>query len=113
MGYITEFAAPSTDPRAKAAELLGNPEATPEAVKAAYRRKVMANHPDHGGDGAQLQALKAARDLLLAAPAESPAPLNQKRNDETGTTCSMCNGRGRVGTGFGATCSVCNGEGII
>lgn len=40
--------------------------ASPEDIRAAYRRLAAETHPDRGGDAAQLAALTEARDLLLA-----------------------------------------------
>lgn len=65
----------SADParRQRAAEvgraraLLGvGADAEPDVVRAAYLRLAAAAHPDRGGDVAAMQALNAARDLLLS-----------------------------------------------
>ena len=42
------------------------PTASPEDIRAAYRRLATEMHPDRGGTDARLAALTAARDLLLA-----------------------------------------------
>jgi len=68
-------------------ELLGiPPDATEEAVRAAYADKVKADHPDHGGAGIGLAALKKARDDMLSRPTRK-AP------------CRVCNETGWVRTG--------------
>lgn len=52
---------------ARARALLGvGREADAEAIQAAWRRRMMAAHPDSGGSDAAAQDLTAARDLLLA-----------------------------------------------
>jgi hypothetical protein len=40
-------------------------EASPSEIRAAYRSKMAAAHPDAGGASADAQALTRARDLLL------------------------------------------------
>ncbi|MEB3261074.1 MAG: DnaJ domain-containing protein [Cyanobacteriota bacterium] len=56
----------SSGPRAQALKLLGlAPEATPEAIKRAYRRLAKAHHPDLGGDAEAFHRLEAAYRLLL------------------------------------------------
>jgi hypothetical protein len=52
---------------ARARALLGvGVGADAEAIQAAWRRGMMAAHPDGGGSDARAQALTAARDMLLA-----------------------------------------------
>jgi DnaJ-domain-containing protein 1 len=41
------------------------PDADPAVIKAAYRQKAKAAHPDRGGDGEQLQRVKRAKERLL------------------------------------------------
>ncbi len=41
--------------------------ASPEDIRAAYRRLAAENHPDRGGNAAHLSALTEARDLLLSS----------------------------------------------
>lgn len=43
-----------------------SPAASPEEIRAAYRRNATEMHPDRGGSDARLAALNAARDLLLS-----------------------------------------------
>jgi hypothetical protein len=51
---------------AEARRLLGvQADADRAAINAAFRRAALQAHPDQGGDGRTLAALKAARDLLL------------------------------------------------
>jgi len=65
-------------------ETLGvSPDADAVTVREAYAAKVKADHPDHGGTGAMLKALKRARDEMLGV---SPAPAG----------CRICGGRGWV-----------------
>jgi hypothetical protein len=54
--------------RAAALALLGlpGPAFTRGEVRAAFRMRIMAAHPDHGGDAEEFRALVRARDLLLA-----------------------------------------------
>lgn len=57
---------------AKANRLLQlSPGASPEQVRAAYRRLAAEMHPDRGGNDAKLAALTEARDLLLSQIPES------------------------------------------
>lgn len=67
-------------------------------VRHVYATRVKADHPDHGGDGALLATLKAARDALLCQDAVSP--------------CKFCAGSGRVRFRFGVqACTACGGSG--
>jgi hypothetical protein len=60
---------------AVAIELLGVPaDFTREDVIAAFRRKAMRCHPDHGGTEAQFIELMTARDRLLSALGTRAAP---------------------------------------
>jgi curved DNA-binding protein CbpA len=45
-------------------------------VLKAFRRKAKHHHPDVGGSGEAMRALNEAKDLLLAALANAPAPEN-------------------------------------
>jgi len=47
------------------------PSATPEDIRASYRRLAAEMHPDRGGSNARLAALNAARDLLLSQSSET------------------------------------------
>ena len=52
---------------ARASRLLQiSPGASPDQIRAAYRRLAAEMHPDRGGSDARLAALTEARDLLLA-----------------------------------------------
>lgn len=52
----------------EARSILGvEPEATTEAIKAAYARLMKRNHPDQGGTPGLASKLNAARDRLLKA----------------------------------------------
>jgi hypothetical protein len=47
-------------------EILGvRPGASPEDIRAAYRRKSRQHHPDHGGDEETMKQLNAAKAALL------------------------------------------------
>jgi hypothetical protein len=49
-------------------EVLGvSPDATPSEVREAFRRKVRAVHPDHGGDEQEFKRVKHAREGLLTS----------------------------------------------
>ena len=62
---------PSDLTRARA--LLGVPaDAGPDAIRAAFLDRAAVAHPDRGGSVADMQALNAARDLLLQG-ARGPA----------------------------------------
>lgn len=51
----------------EAAALLGvEPDAEPEAIKAAHRRLIRMGHPDQGGTAGLAAQLNAARDVLLS-----------------------------------------------
>lgn len=72
-------------------------------VRRAYAERVMANHPDHGGDGTLIARLKQARAALLISDTESHTDIS---------SCVLCSGRGKVKLRFGAqTCTVCGGSG--
>lgn len=81
--------------------LTGAPSA--QEAKEAYRRKVLASHPDHDPTSAvlasQLGAWRHARDILFSqADAEKP--------------CKVCKGVGIVVLGLNRrTCVVCHGSG--
>lgn len=54
--------------RAEAYQILGlQPDASPEQIRAAYRRLIQRVHPDHGGTSYLAARLNWARDLLLGA----------------------------------------------
>jgi len=54
---------------AQARAALGVGEAASEAeIRAAYRSRISAAHPDRGGTGAAAARLNAARDVLLKRP---------------------------------------------
>lgn len=58
----------------KARALLGlAPDADAAAIRAAHRRLIASVHPDRGGTEALAAEINAARDLLLAEPAEQKA----------------------------------------
>ena len=47
-------------------EVLGvAPDADDDVVEAAYRHRIKAAHPDHGGSEPELRRVKQARDELL------------------------------------------------
>lgn len=48
------------------------PNAPLEDVKAAFRRKALEHHPDHGGAPAQFIALKRAYDVVIARRSRRP-----------------------------------------
>lgn len=49
----------------EAARILGvSPNASADEVTRAYRQKVMENHPDRGGDNAQMVAINIAKEVL-------------------------------------------------
>ena len=88
---------------ALAAKMLGIDPliATPDTVRKAYARAMMADHPDHGGDGKLLAKLQQARDVLIGIV---PGAFS--------TPCTLCRGVGKVRGRFGAqTCSACEGSG--
>lgn len=69
-------------------ELLGiTPDADAETIMAAYRAKVLADHPDQGGTGGGIAALKLARDQMLG---REPRPSDN--------SCKVCGGKGWVRT---------------
>ncbi|MCB9609767.1 MAG: J domain-containing protein [Polyangiaceae bacterium] len=49
-------------------DVLGiSPGASPQEIKAAYRRKARENHPDRGGDSAKFRAVNEAYQTLCGA----------------------------------------------
>jgi hypothetical protein len=58
---------------------------TSSQVRSAYAAKMTAAHPDHGGTGADIPKLKAARDLLA-----------RHATEQNGTPCPHCGGTGYV-----------------
>jgi hypothetical protein len=88
---------------ADARRVLGLPaegELTLEQIKLAAARALMVGHPDHGGDGRAISAIKDARDFLV------------HKAGFRKIACRTCRGRGSVRATLGyLTCSVCNGTG--
>lgn len=90
----------------KAFATLGLPEtATPDEVKAKWRRLAAIHHPDKGGDAAEFSRLRA---LYSAALAESMEPKQ----------CIICNGIGKVKQSHGFSsidmpCMPCGGTGHV
>lgn len=72
-------------------------------VRNAFRVSVYDQHPDNGGKGADMAALKEARDVLLAEAAKEA---------EIGE-CPRCEGAGLMKTRSGRriSCSTCGGSG--
>lgn len=95
-------------PRATAAQLLGVAEdASAEDIKHAFTAKVKEAHPDAGGKGGDIAALKAARDLLLTTEFKKDTLKEE-------LTCPLCKGTGMVSSGFGAMqCQSCGGSGNV
>lgn len=89
--------------------------ATAEEIKAAYRAKASAAHPDRGGSHDAMVALTTAYDVLgdNAKRASYDDTLNV-----IGTPCGVCSGEGRryKQKGFSArvpvSCKACGGEGF-
>jgi DnaJ-domain-containing protein 1 len=47
-------------------EVLGvSPDATPEEVREAFRKRVQTAHPDHGGDEQEFKRVREAREAML------------------------------------------------
>jgi len=50
----------------EARDILGvGPDATPDDIRAAHRRLMLSNHPDHGGSTWIAARINQARDVLL------------------------------------------------
>lgn len=62
------------------------PEATPNQIRAAYRRLVMKHHPDRHGDPVQFRRVKDAYEVLSD-------PARRLQYDTTGTTEQMLSTR--------------------
>lgn len=88
----------------KCFEVLGlEVNASPEEVKAAWRRLAMAHHPDRGGDPSEFDRLRKLYGEALAV-AEAPK------------TCTRCGGNGKIRhtngwASIGIPCSHCGGSG--
>lgn len=90
--------------RAEALRLLNLPEQakpfTREAVAIAFCNAVKASHPDTGGEGADMDQLRQARNFLVLN-------LNGQNN-----ACVQCRGRGMVQARVGMRpCGACKGTG--
>jgi hypothetical protein len=89
---------------ARARELLGygGPLGDKPGVSAAFSKAVKAAHPDAGGTGGDIGALKEAREYLLSC------------NIATKKPCPICKGVGIVATQAfaGMQCQSCKGTGI-
>lgn len=88
---------------AEARKLLayGGPLGDKAAVSTAFAKAVKSAHPDTGGAGGDMGALKAAREYLLS------------NNIATKTPCPMCGGVGIVASqAFGRQCNNCKGTGL-
>lgn len=58
-----------------AARVLGvSPNASPEEISRAYKRKALENHPDRGGDNAKMVEVNVAKDVLEQKRPSSPPP---------------------------------------
>lgn len=91
----------------KAGKLLGVTATAPTVsqVRAAYVKALYETHPDAGGSGADFQAIKEARDVLMRH-AEMLDALAE---------CPACGGSGRVkgARGVKIACFTCNGTGVV
>lgn len=83
--------------RKTAAEIIGvDLDADADTVRKAAAEALMRDHPDHGGTGENLAAIRQAKEVLL----EEPHP------------CKTCNGRGVIRIGWHKeVCPICRGEG--
>jgi DnaJ-class molecular chaperone len=74
---------------------------TAEDVRQAFVAAAMAQHPDAGGKGGDLDAISCARDILLQMLGGI-------------ISCPQCRGRGSIKARFGSVpCGRCEGEGTI
>lgn len=78
---------------------------TPEQVKTRWRRLASIHHPDHGGNEATFNRIKAAYDIAMV---EVTRPI----------ICEKCGGQGKIiqHQGFHSIalrCDVCSGKGRI
>lgn len=88
--------------RAQALALLGiTGEATPALVALAFRRRVMAGHPDTGdGSICDMTLLMQAKKVALSDP------------ETSNSACMLCQGAGMVRARVGSVrCFACNGTG--
>lgn len=59
---------PKRPPDRSAWDILGVPkDASPEAIKRAYRARVLETHPDHGGDADEFRRVQRAYERLSSA----------------------------------------------
>jgi len=90
-----------------AADLLGLSMTglTLEAVKTAFRTKVLNLHPDTGA------TLDVEADMALLRQAKT---LLERYVSHRGIVCPACDGKGKFPSGWSvATCPKCHGEGVI
>lgn len=76
----------------------------PNDVRVAFADAVLEDHPDHGGTGTKISALKQARDVLLSSA----------ENDTLTTDfpCITCKGSGYVKAKMAKrVCEACDGTG--
>ena len=70
---------------------------TSEGIQARAREMMRLAHPDNGGDGKGISAVKEARGVLLASLSGE-------------NTCKQCNGRGYIKARLGSVeCAACSG----
>lgn len=79
--------------------------ATPEEVRAEWRRLASINHPDKGGDAAEFMRLRV---LYVAALSEANEPKD----------CPQCLGSGKIKQSYGFNsidlpCASCGGSGHV
>lgn len=74
---------------------------TPEIVQTAFRRAVVENHPDKGGEATNIGVYQTAKKVLLDNLVDADS------------TCKLCGGLGTVrGTMGHRACVACSGTGV-
>ena len=108
------------------------PTASPDEVRAAFRKRAFETHPDRGGDPEEFKRVNVAFEEIsnpeakkmahaFATPRaaaanfirETARKIHQKKYEDGGRRCAACNGfgSGMNDRGFMGRCGACGGRG--